>query len=342
MNDSSPEYVLNYDGSERRKAVLRWSLWEAMDRKCYLCNKYIEPIYLHIDHVIPRSLPAKRFKETIDRVAPDLGEFEVDYIYNLRPCCSGCNGSSFKGSKTLGDAQLDIILQGSKKLREGVVSKQKRLDRESDLDFALVSLARADISQNSELLSQPAVVGALQETVFESISDRSRRDKAFNLNSERGDHIVTSDREGFQTLSAMHILVGMSSERYVSEMLSEVERKFDSGATDYLERQHLASLGAFASAGDWMFDEFHIENLEIESSNGLAFISGSLFFKATVDAFVSMQSEDGGDLVTQQSSPIAVQGSCTFRSQVSSADGEFARGVDIEIIESEDLNYGSL
>lgn len=342
MNEDSTEYVLKYDGSERRRAVLRWSLWKAMGHKCYLCNTYIEPRYLHVDHVIPKSLPIENFNEIIERVASGLGNFEVDDIYNLRPCCSGCNGSGFKGAKILGDAQLDIIFQRSEKIRSLAISNQKRLDEESDLDFALVSLARADISQNSDLLSQPAVVGLLQETIYESISDRSTRDKAFNVNSERGDHIVTSDEEGFRTLSAIHTLAGVSSERYVSEILSAVERKFDSQAIYHLERQYLDSLGAFASSGGWMFDESHIENLELESSNSLVFISGSLFFKAMIDSFVSMQSDDGGDLVTQQSSPIDVQGSCEFRSQVSSANGEFARGVDVDIIDSEGLSYGLL
>lgn len=68
---------------DKNNSLVRRTLWEAYNKKCFYCKEPISFNNFQIDHLIPKSLGNEQAIETYE-----LSEnFELDSYYNLVPTC---------------------------------------------------------------------------------------------------------------------------------------------------------------------------------------------------------------------------------------------------------------
>ncbi|MFJ1707619.1 HNH endonuclease [Kitasatospora sp. NPDC088346] len=145
-------------------SALRFALWEAWKRKCYLCRKPVEFDSCQIDHIIAKDVSDGRLRHLKGHFGLPDG-FDLHDPHNLAPICAPCNGPAGKANTTSDAPVVLIQLDRAAKYRPAVVARVEGFGRSGKVAEHLLQVITTDLSQREareEFLElAPAVVQIL-------------------------------------------------------------------------------------------------------------------------------------------------------------------------------------
>ena len=331
-------YVDRYDAPASQRALLRWSLWEAADKRCYICGDPTQFTETQIDHVIPKSTPKNEFGalwRMHSRGMPDLG---VHHIANLRACCSDCNSARVKGAKRFSAALLDLVLEKSASLIAAAHREQDRIRKSGEIGEAIIRVASADTPEAHDLLWDLD----LSQAIAASLHEASRRVVTMTqlqVPIYSADYRVELQAEGQvrRLLSGWQIVTGLSLGALVRGVVECAVDEFDRQLAYRVERSSNGLLhGANAGTADWRGAEFRVAIDEVSIDTEKAVCVCTISVEETVTLMSSAQSSDGSELVDAQWD-LAIEGSIQVQAstQVGHVPRTDPRIDDLEVMDSD-------
>lgn len=291
--------------------LLRWSLWEAQEKKCYICGDPAGLVGIQIDHVIPQSGKVD-FNGLWAKLAGSLPNNGVHHISNLRACCSDCNSARIKGSKVLSDYLMDLALQDSEKIMKAAFKVQEDIRQNGDTAESLVKIATADTTADFDLLwdvdLNQAVIAA-----FHAGSDRSTdgRNPIVPLYVANQRVSARLDDESLRLLAAIHLLTGVSVSLLLGQAVQCAIKAVDDAAEEFASKSYQYDYGVGFGTVDWPeHTDFPVSVADFEIDMQSASCVVTIKVDEDLSLPVCQQSDDGGNLEDdQQTQPIRLAGS---------------------------------
>lgn len=294
--------VTSYGGNTRDKALLRYSLWQAGGKECWICEKSFKKLHqVDIDHILPQHLKPAEFNRLWSALAGSLPNLGIDHISNLRAACKRCNQSR-KGGHILPDGLISTELLRSLAITKKALTEQRKLRRNSAMGESLVHLSTASKRDDFEVLWDPD----LNQALFDSLYDASRVLKGDPVRRsmwKSGRFVdLTADALKTRMMAALHLVSGVAPDLlldgFAEYAADQIQQKFASvvGAT------YEALRGPDIGEIDWGQTLFalSIDDVTLASDDWSCAVTVSV--ETMVSAPVTMQSEDGSELVDGQSS----------------------------------------
>lgn len=295
----------------RDRGLLRWSLWEAGKKKCYICEEATDFKDIHIDHVIPQSQTNTEFDKLWTIHGGQMANLGVHHISNLRACCKDCNSARLKGKKVFSSSLLDLHLQNSPSVMKDAFRVQNRIRRNGDIGESLVKVATADAPDEYNLLwdfdLNQAVIAA-----FHAGSNRFAKGSAESVNLYINNRLISlqMNAERLRMLAAVQLTTGVSVSRLIAESVACAVEVSDAKASELVSMESEDFQGVSVGSSDWdraaefivYVDEF---NIDMESASCAVIVKLHEFITLPL----AMQSEDGGTLEdSHQSNEMEVLG----------------------------------
>ncbi len=128
-------------------SVLRSVLYDVWHYRCYWCRRPKDYADVEIDHIIPRTVEAKRLQQLVTKFAlpPD---FEVHDPRNLAPICRQCNGSGGKGDEVVDIPAVHDKLRRAESLRSQVIRRVESFAAPGRTAAALIMVKEADVTED--------------------------------------------------------------------------------------------------------------------------------------------------------------------------------------------------
>lgn len=294
--------MTSYDVATENRALLRWSLWEAQNKRCYICRDPFDFRHTQIDHIIPKSTLPVVFNKLWAQFGHGMANNGIHSINNLRAACADCNSSGDKGSIRFSDHTLDITLAKSPVVTETALSVQRKILRSGDVGRAAIVLASASTTEQYELIWDFDVSQALMAATYRAsqILQSSHTQPVAVLTAPYQVQLA-HDGKSARLLAAMQLASGLSPadlatavvERSVEHLDNEIAR---AGASN---RNPL--FGANAGTTDWHGASFSVAIDSIEIEDDKVSYSCRVEFVENVSVVVSAQSADGSSLEDTQS-----------------------------------------
>lgn len=300
--------VDSYSDSKNRW-LLRWSLWEAQEKKCYICGDPVGFVGTQIDHVIPQTEKVD-FNGLWAKIGGSLPNNGVHHISNLRACCSDCNSARIKGSKVLSVHTLDLELQDSEKLMKAAFKVQEDIRRNGDTAESLVKIATSDTTADFDLLwdvdLNQAVIAAFHAG---SVRSTVGRNPIVPLYVENRRVSARLDDESLRLLAAIHLVTGVSVSLLLGKAVECGIKIVDDAAAEFASKSYEYFQGASIGTVDWPDNtDFPVSVADFEIDMQSASCVVTIEVDEDLSLPVSQQSDDGGNLEDQQTQPIRLAG----------------------------------
>lgn len=317
--------VTLYGSDARDNALLRYSLWLVGGKRCYICKESLQKLHhVDIDHILPKSLKPAKFNKLWTALAGQLPNHGVHHISNLRAACKECNSAHMKGSIVLPDTVIAIHLAKSAGITTKALAEQRKLRRNSAMGESIVHLTTASKRDDFEVLWDPD----LNQALFDSLYDASRVLKGDPVRRsmwKTGRFIdVTADALKTRMMAALQLVSGVAPDvlldGFSAVAAEEIQEKFASVVRATYDDLRGPEIGEI----DWGQTLFavSIDNVTIAPDDWSCAVTVSV--ETMVSAPVTMQSEDGSELVDGQSSECEVEGEIYLKALVG------VRGFEIE------------
>lgn len=302
-----------YSNDSRDNALLRYSLWIAEGKICYICDKKLSSVRdVQIDHVLPKSekrLSATEFdrmwKTCAPKTLPNLGRH---HISNLRAACGPCNSSHRKGSKVLRDRFVISVLADSVATIAKAHKEQRKLLKNDAMGESLVHLTTASTENEYSVLRDEDLKHALLDTMFEASRGQGGGSQKRDLWSSQLMTQVTTSAEMLRLLAALHLVSGVSSDAlvqgFVSEAAAAIQEKFDPLVRATYQDLRGPNVGAI----DWAQTLFEVSMDKVAIDGDDWSCQATITVGATVSAPVQVQSDDGSSLEEDQSADCDIEG----------------------------------
>lgn len=338
MSATQIRYVDRYDAPTSDRALLRWSLWEAAAKRCYICGDPIRFTDTQIDHVIPQVIPKNEFDLLWQKYSRGMPNRGVHHIANLRACCSDCNSHRIKGRKRFSAATLDLMLEKSASVIEAAHREQRRVRKSGEIGEAIIRVASADTPEAHDLLWDLD----LSQAIAASLHEASRRVVTMTqlqVPIYSADYRVELHAEGQvrRLLSGWQIVSGLSLGTLVRGVVERAVDELDEQLAYRVEQSSSGLLrGANAGTTDWRGAEFWVtvDEVLIDTENAVCVCTISV--SENVSLISSEQSPDGSELTDEQRD-LAIEGSVQVRAftQVGHDPRTNPRIDDLEVIDSD-------
>ncbi len=315
-----------YSNNDRRNALLRYSLWVAGDKICYICDKALPSFRdSEIDHVLPKSekvISKSEFERIWRRCAPgDLKNQGVHHISNLRTACRPCNRAHRKGAKVFKDRFYILTFDESAAITSKAHRAQRRLLKNNKMVESLLHVTTASTGSDYETIWDEDLRQALLDTMFEA----SRRSTAGTQRRElpRLELLteVSMSADVSRTMAALHLVSGVSADTIaqclVDEATAIVQAKFE----PLVRREYLEVLGPDVGYIDWGQTVFEVSIDRVSINDDEWSCEGEVSVDTWVSAPVQVQSQDGGELENGQSADCDIEGNLWVR--VAVGEGHF-------------------
>lgn len=317
--------VTEYGGDARDNALLRYSLWQAAGKECYICEKSFKKLHeVDIDHILPQHLKPAEFNRLWTALAGNLPNQGIDHISNLRAACKLCNSNRRKGAIVLPDTIIAIHLGHSAGITTKALTEQRKMRRNSAMGESLVHLSTASKRDDFKVLWDPDLNQALLDSLYEA-SRVLKGDPVRRSMWKSGRFVdLTADALKTRMLAALHLVSGVTSDLlldgFAEYAVDLIQQKFASvvGAT------YEALRGPDIGEIDWGQTLFaiSIDDVTLASDDWSCAVTVSV--ETMVSAPVTMQSEDGSELVDGQSSEWEVAAEINLKALVG------MRGFEVE------------
>lgn len=294
------------------RALLRWSLWEAQKKRCYICCNPFEFRHIDIDHVIPKATGTNDFKTLWTKFGRGMPNHGVHAINNLRACCKDCNSSSGKGSILFSDATLDLHLAKSTRISKDALQIQRKILRSGDFGKSAIVLAGARTDDQYELLwdldISQALIAAFHRSSQVLENGRPRRvstvDRPYQI-------ALATDGKSARLLAAMQLASALSpadlAAAVVDSAVEVLNGQIDAAAVG---RRNPIS-GAAAGTTDWNNALFTVSIESVGIEDDVVSYCCRIELEEHVAVPISAQSSDGSSLTDSQSE-FSVEGDLFF------------------------------
>lgn len=329
--------IRSYDQAGRDGALLRWSLWVAGRRRCYLCGEAKAFVDVQIDHVVPKHLETDVFAQIWVRTAGGLPNLGPHHISNLRACCADCNSSRLKGAHVLPDSIIATHLQKSRDLNKQAFAEQKRMRRDRAVGESAVKVTSAESDEDHRLLWDSDLSQALIGTLYYAarvVEPESTRPARFG----GGDvsYVVRSrlTPETARLMAAVQLVSGVTIPEIVDAVMPEAIETFGEAHRAFAESRYPALRGANSGEVDWVNAEFALDWSDINVGEDLCTVVASVCLDTAISAPISLQSDDGADLVDISGPDCSVDGYASFEVQIGVGDCVYSVGLrddDLEV-----------
>lgn len=327
--------VKRYDVRPDDRALLRWSLWEAQKKRCYICDDPYEFRRIEIDHIIPKATATKDFNAKWTNFGHGMRNDGVHAITNLRACCENCNSPRVKGSIQFSDTTLDLHLAKSTRISKDALKIQRKILRSGDFGKSAIVLATARTDDQYELLWDLDVSQALMAAFHRSsrVQEKGRTHRVPTIDRPYQIELAT-DGKSARMLAAMQLASGLSSEDLAEAVVASAVDILDEQLGDAAVERQNPIYGAVAGTIDWTNVLFttSIESVSIEED--VVSYSCRVEVDDHVTVPLSAQTSDGSSLKDSQME-LSFEGALIFTATTSL--GDRARSAPaVEDIESVD------
>ncbi|WP_420180834.1 HNH endonuclease [Paenarthrobacter sp. TA1.8] len=307
MAQNISNLVDSYSDAKNRW-LLRWSLWEAQEKKCYICGDPDGFVGTQIDHVIPQTERVD-FNGLWAKVGGRLPNKGVHHISNLRACCSDCNSARIKGSKVLSENRLDLELQNSEKLMKAAFKVQADIRRHGDTAESLVRVATSDTAADFDLLWDVDLNQAVIAAFHVGSVGRKPIVRLYASNRRVSAHL---DDESLRLLAAIQLVTGVSVSLLLGQAVERAIQTVDDTAEEYASKSYQYVYGVGFGTVDWPdHTDFSVSVADFEIGMQVASCVVTIEVNEVLSLPVSKQSNDGGKLEDQQTQPIRLVGTIT-------------------------------
>lgn len=288
--------------SSENRALLRWSLWEAQNKRCYICLDPFDFRRIEIDHIIPKTTAPADFDELWAKFGRDMPNDGIHAINNLRACCEDCNSTSGKGSIKFSDATLDLHLAKSRGVTKIALRVQRKILLSGDVGRSAIVLAGASTDEQYELLWDLDVNQALMAAAHRAsqVLVKGRINPIPVLDAPYRIELAT-DGKSARLLAAMQLASGLSPTDLAASVVecavTHLDHKVAAAAT---ERRN-PIVGANAGTTDWNGALFTISVESVGIVDDVVSYSCRIDFDENVVVPVAAQSPDGSALEDSQS-----------------------------------------
>jgi 5-methylcytosine-specific restriction endonuclease McrA len=288
--------------SSENRALLRWSLWEAQKKLCYICRDPFDFRHVEIDHVIPKVTEPEAFDTLWEKFGRDMPNDGVHSINNLRACCKDCNSSSGKGSIEFSDATLDVHLAKSPGVTKDALRVQRKILRSGDVGRSAIVLASATTDEHYELLWDPDVNQALMAAAHRAsrVLQGGRTNPIPVLDAPYRIELAT-DGKSARLLAAMQLASGLSPTDLAASVAECAVGQLDEAMASAATEHRNPLFGANAGTTDWNGALFTVSIESVGVADDIVSYSCRINFDERVTVPVAAQSSDGSVLEDSQS-----------------------------------------
>ncbi len=293
--------IISYNVSTEDRTLLRWSLWEAQKKRCYICRNPFDFRHIHIDHVIPRLTKPKTFKKLWARFGHKMANNGVHSIDNLRAACVDCNSSDGKGGIQLSDHTLDITLAKSPRITKKALIEQRRILRSGDVGRAAIVLASASTDEQYKLVWDSDVSQALMAMTYRAsqVLENGQTYRLAVLTAPYQIQLATDGRSA-RLLAAMQLASGLSPADLASAVVERTVERLDEQIAWKGTENRNALFGANAGTTDWNGALFSVSVDSVAIEDDLVSYSCLVEFVENVSVSIARQSSDGSALEDTQ------------------------------------------
>lgn len=251
MAQKSIQLVDSYSVAANRW-LLRWSLWEAGTKKCYICEEATYFKEIQIDHVIPQDRPRAEFDKLWAQHGGAMANMGVHHISNLRACCRDCNSARLKGKKLFSPSMLDLHLKDSPAVMKQAFRIQKRIRRNGDIGESLVKVATAETNDDYDLLWDSDINQAVLAALHAG-SDRFTKSSNPNIHLYIGNREISLhvDDESPRMLAAVQLATGVPASQILVESVLCAIGAANSKAADFASMAYEDFQGVSVGTSDW-------------------------------------------------------------------------------------------
>lgn len=304
--------VKSYDVRPDDRALLRWSLWEAQKKRCYICDDPYEFRRIEIDHIIPKATATKDFNAKWTNFGHGMRNDGVHAISNLRACCENCNSPRVKGSIMFSDTTLDLHLAKSTRISKDALKIQRKILRSGDVGKSAIILASARTDDQYELLWDLDVNQALMAALHRSsrVLEKGETHRVPTIDRAYQIELATEGKSA-RLLAAMQLASGLSPADLAADVAKSAVKVLDQKLEAAAIAGRNQSAGPAAGTTDWSGVLFtvSIESVGIEEDVVSYSCRIELDDYATVP--ISAQSADGSSLQDSQLE-LSVEGYLVF------------------------------
>lgn len=288
--------------SSENRALLRWSLWEAQNKRCHICLNPFDFRHVEIDHVIPKATAPKDFDTKWEKFGRDMPNDGIHAINNLRACCKDCNSSSGKGSIQFSDTTLDLHLAKSPGATKDALRVQRKILRSGDVGRSAIVLASASTDEHYELLWDPDVNQALMAAAHRGsrVLQDGRTNPIPVLNAPYRIELAT-DGKSARLLAAMQLASGLSPADLAASVAECAVGQLDEEIASAAAGHRNPIFGANAGTTDWNGAVFTVSIESVGVVEDVVSYSCRIEFDERVAVPVAAQSSDGSTLEDSQS-----------------------------------------
>jgi 5-methylcytosine-specific restriction endonuclease McrA len=303
-----PALVTSYDVSTEDRLLLRWSLWEAQGKRCYICRDPFDFRHTQVDHIIPRATPPKDFDALWTKFGRGMPNQGVHALENLRACCTDCNSTAVKGRIQFSDETLDTILAKSPGVAKAALSVQRKILRSGDVGKSAIVLASANTPEHYELLWDLDVSQALMAAVHRAsqVLQNGRIHPIPEFTAPYQIQLAT-DGKSARLLAAMHLASGLSPANLAVAVVESAVARLDEEIATAAVQHRNPIFGANAGTTDWSGALFTVSIESVGIEDDVVSYSCRIEFDQNVAVPIAAQSSDGSTLEDTQSD-FAVEG----------------------------------
>ncbi len=329
--------ITSYDQAGRDGALLRWSLWVAGQRRCYLCGETKPFVDVQIDHVIPKHIEPEEFAQIWIRAAGDLPNLGPHHISNLRACCTDCNSSRLKGAHVLPDSILATHFQKSADLSKQAFAEQKKMRRDRAVGESAVKVTSAETEEDHRLLWDSDLSQALIGTLHYAarvVQPENAQPARFGVGDVS--YVVRSSMtpESARMMAAVQLVSGVSTPEIVDAVMPDAIEVLAEAHRAFAESSYPGHLGANSGEADWVNAEFTMSWSDIEIGEETCIVVASVSLDTPISSQIALQSDDGADLIDITGPECSIEGHASFDVQIGVGDCVYSvslREDDLEV-----------
>lgn len=312
--------IASYDVPTEDRALLRWSLWEAQKKRCYICRDPFDFRHVEIDHVIPKSTAPDVFDALWEKFGRDMPNDGVHAINNLRACCEDCNSSSGKGSIQFSQTTLDLHLAKSPSITKRALGVQRKILQSGEVGRSAIVLASASTDEQFELLWDPDVNQALMAVAHRAsrVLQNGRINPVPVLDAPYRIELAT-DGKSARLLAAMQLASGLSPAALAASVVECAVAQLDEEIATAAAEGRNPVFGANAGTTDWNSASFTVSIASVGVVDDVISYTCHVEFDEQVAVPVAAQSSDGSALEDSQSD-FAVEGYLVIAAQTELGD----------------------
>ncbi|GAA1210784.1 hypothetical protein GCM10009587_11720 [Microbacterium maritypicum] len=294
--------------------------------RCYLCSKTTPFVSVQVDHLIPKRLKPADFNDIWERLGGDLPNLGPHHISNLRAICSDCNSSRVKGASTLAEGYLAAQLTNSARISKLAFAVQSRMRRDRAVGESAVKVTSAADDEDFRVLWEEGLSQALMGTLHMAAQaiEPSSGAESLVMAGETAVILRTSmSPDAARLMGAVQLVSGVPLVRITESLIPDAVEVVAERHREFAESTFPDLRGANSGTTDWSTATFIVTWESATIDEQICVCRASVALDGEVTAPVSLQSENGDELIDISGPECVVDGYAFFEVTVGVGDGVY-------------------